>query len=59
MIIVLLINDYFDYFWVKATFQFYICTFPEVPFQILTTCYSRATLRFLAPIVEVEAAVIE
>lgn len=33
LIIVFLISDCFDYFWVKAIFQFCICVLPEVSFN--------------------------
>lgn len=56
LIIVFLISDCFDYFWVKAIFQFCICVLPEVSFKILTMCYLWARLRFLTAIIKVEAA---
>lgn len=54
LIIVLLINDCFDYFWVKATFQLGIGVFADISFQILTTCYSWAKLIFLIAIAKIK-----
>lgn len=44
LITVFSISGCFDYFWVKAIFQFCICVLLEVSFEILTTSYLQATL---------------